>query len=968
MKCAGLIAKMTKILGDPKEAESYVNSLTARVKARMSGAHESPGLTALTEREVYKQLIAGDAAIRTRDAAARRVRDLVTLEKGLADYDNILAVQGQKVSIGDAFLAGMVGIMKNVRGAQGSASMIHSALKTKFIGPFQDRLNNEHGWVRELIKKGSNPDIPLTGIRAAKEELVKVNRSLEKELLDLGKDGKFKSAAPVSGDPAVRSLALDLATVGWRIRERFTANGVMTEAMSGHIPQAWDSVKLLAAGKEAAVKELMQAVDWNHKAYAGLNYAEKELLVTSQFDNITSGQMGSPSGAQSLGVGKNITGHRQIFLKDGQWEPMMSKYGTTTNLVEAYMNKFTTDIRELALVEKYGPNYQKSMMTNLETVRHGIQTNLIKLDIRSELPRMTLGDDKTMKPFTRRAYDKFLAEGERLVKRQAAGEDVTQELAAQAVRYGDFERAAKTRAENRLAGLYEFVKDGKGGTGGTEERAWAVITGQIDRVANPSRASIGVNIRAAVSMIMLGRAVFSALADVGVVHHNYLNVGMGNVEAWGHTLGGLGRGFQMHFKHGLGDGPGAREVAAMLAGYNENLIGGMYSRFIGEDAGKMAGTMDLYYRLNMLTPWTEANRSAVAITTAQWLGTHSDKEFSALNQGLRDSLGMVGIGEAEWGAIRKGAIEYEGKKVILPGEINKRITDADLAGMVDAEVANIGKPRTDGLLPAMIPAGATEAEIREAATRAVRDRLESLSTQYIHHEIRQSVLGVTDPVKAIMGHVQGGQKGTVSGEIMRMFTQFKSFPIAQAYHTIGALAGSRKTTGQKVASGAHLMLNMTLLGAAAMTLKDLSKGDTPRDFTQMGTWTSAMAQGGALGIYGDFLLGNFSRYGNSLGETLAGPLVSGPMSLLVNNLSLRNLLGGESSTQSKIHAGVKDLVRNAPVANLWYVKPVLDTLLWNPIYEGIKPGSVGLAERNKKKVTGQTSWTGSLSRELGLVR
>jgi hypothetical protein len=63
----------------------------------------------------------------------------------------------------------------------------------------------------------------------------------------------------------------------------------------------------------------------------------------------------------------------------------------------------------------------------------------------------------------------------------------------------------------------------------------------------------------------------------------------------------------------------------------------------------------------------------------------------------------------------------------------------------------------------------------------------------------------------------------------------------------------------------------TVLGYAAMTAKDMLKGKTPRDPKDPNTIIKAFTQGGGAGIYGDFLFGEYNRFGQSPLETAAGP-------------------------------------------------------------------------------------------------
>jgi hypothetical protein len=59
-----------------------------------------------------------------------------------------------------------------------------------------------------------------------------------------------------------------------------------------------------------------------------------------------------------------------------------------------------------------------------------------------------------------------------------------------------------------------------------------------------------------------------------------------------------------------------------------------------------------------------------------------------------------------------------------------------------------------------------------------------------------------------------------------------------------------------------------------MAVNDALVGNPQRDFRNPMTLLAALAQGGGLGIYGDFLFGEVSRMGAGLVSTAGGPALS----------------------------------------------------------------------------------------------
>ncbi|WP_225926612.1 hypothetical protein [Pseudomonas sessilinigenes] len=128
--------------------------------------------------------------------------------------------------------------------------------------------------------------------------------------------------------------------------------------------------------------------------------------------------------------------------------------------------------------------------------------------------------------------------------------------------------------------------------------------------------------------------------------------------------------------------------------------------------------------------------------------------------------------------------------------------------------------------------------------------------------------------------------------MLRFVTQFKSFPAIYMQKTMGrelygcgytpaALSNSirggrdllqalRSGNGERLAMH-QLMLWTTAFGYLSMASKDVAKGREPRPVDDPKTWLAAMVQGGGLGIFGDYLFGEASRFGNSALELVTGP-------------------------------------------------------------------------------------------------
>lgn len=198
---------------------------------------------------------------------------------------------------------------------------------------------------------------------------------------------------------------------------------------------------------------------------------------------------------------------------------------------------------------------------------------------------------------------------------------------------------------------------------------------------------------------------------------------------------------------------------------------------------------------------------------------------------------------------------------------------------------------------------------------------------------------------------QGTQPGTPKGEFQRTISLFKSFPIAYAQRVLAAsIHGYRPgERGRQATHVASLIAVSTLLGYVSMTAKDGNRGYAPRDPTHWKTWLAAMAQGGGIGIYGDFLFGQGNRFGNSSLETLAGPFGSGAANLV-------NIFQRVKEGDAKAGDALGVVLRETPFINLWWARLALDVSILNSVREWASPGTLRRQAQQRERDFGQSRW------------
>lgn len=471
------------------------------------------------------------------------------------------------------------------------------------------------------------------------------------------------------------------------------------------------------------------------------------------------------------------------------------------------------------------------------------------------------------------------------------------------------------------------------------ERAYREVSGQTRRAASARLAAIGQGVRMWNTLTGLGGAVVSAVTDVPIRASLLRYQGQSYLQQLGKgLLGPLTR---------LADGLDSADRKAVLsaAGYfNEVAMGNLAARFSPDDTipGVMNRATNTFFRWNLLAQWTDSMRRSTLEAMSHYWGGIADRSYAQLSDRNRMALTRFRIGEKEWGVISKGITEADGRKFLTPTAVREMDLDAfrslatDRIREAKAAAVKAGKPEQ---------ADASIRRILDDTRAQMADRLQ----QFYADDLDSAVISPDARTQAFIR--QGHQAGTPIGEALRMFWQFKSFGIAIMQRAfLRELRGYGPKASISQAKGvALLMLGSLGFGYMAMTLKDLLKGKTPRPLDNPKTWTAAMAQGGGMGIYGDFLFGESSRMGGSFLETLGGPSVG-------KVADLKRLFDAAKSGEDVGAQGLRFVVSNAPGNNLFYTRMAMDYLFLYELQEAMSPGYLRRMERRVEEDRGQQWW------------
>ena len=116
------------------------------------------------------------------------------------------------------------------------------------------------------------------------------------------------------------------------------------------------------------------------------------------------------------------------------------------------------------------------------------------------------------------------------------------------------------------------------------------------------------------------------------------------------------------------------------------------------------------------------------------------------------------------------------------------------------------------------------------------------------------------------------KRGTIAGEVTRSIATYRGYPLSLMLNQYARWAEATSWGTTKTWYAVKFGAMMRGLGAVAVQLKEVAKGNDPRPMTDGKFWLAALWQGGGLGIFGDFFAASESRMGGGIAQTLLGPM------------------------------------------------------------------------------------------------
>jgi hypothetical protein len=296
------------------------------------------------------------------------------------------------------------------------------------------------------------------------------------------------------------------------------------------------------------------------------------------------------------------------------------------------------------------------------------------------------------------------------------------------------------------------------------------------------------------------------------------------------------------------------------------------------------------------------------------------ENFAALNEHQQALLKRYGMNAEDFNLLR--AAEADGRKYLTP-DAALRVDDA----AVEARLRAAGQIAEDAT--------------PERIARQIRDWKWDQSDRlgmYLNDAAQHATVTPGARERAMV--FSRLAPGSIQWMLMRSLSQFKMWPLA-AFNQIIMREFGLALSNKQIATGLFSILGMSVIGGAMrMATRDMAAGRPQRDYTNPNTLLAALAQGGGLGLYGDFLFGETSRFGAGFVSSLMGPMAA-DMDTLSRMLGRfrKDLHDQPDKAMQHLYPDLAhNFVNHLPFANLIYLKGALDYMLFFHLYEAASPG------------------------------
>lgn len=486
------------------------------------------------------------------------------------------------------------------------------------------------------------------------------------------------------------------------------------------------------------------------------------------------------------------------------------------------------------------------------------------------------------------------------------------------------------------------------------ETSLAVLNGSVNIPASEVIANVATNTRNIFKASILGGSILSQTGD-------FVNVGKARALRFNRGIGGVYGEALSHvrdFMRTIKPGAAQKAVIEAFGADIDATIGGLLREVeSGDSRGFTSRLVEKVYQYQGATWLNRHNRQAAALGMSNWLGSESRRGWNEIEPTTREFLQEHRFTEADWELIRRGEMIADDGRSYLTPESVAALSDEAIADHLRAT-------------------GSQATERHVAAWRVdTANHISAMMTDYVSQAL-------TEPsIRSRMVTTGGTQAGTWSGELVRSMWDVKSFMVSQIQKGIQTERFGRSSDPRaRVKAGsasqylaiANYMAAMTMAGYVSYVLKGWASGVSRRGLLDQNNeddrilWYdlpifddrvlfASMAQGGALGIYGDFLFSDNDRFGGGFLQTLSGPSI-GKLEDIYKIWRAWKTAGDDTDPEKAerergalANQMARMLKGSIPGSNLWYSRLILDRYIWWNIQEAINPAALDRLEKSAAK-------------------
>jgi hypothetical protein len=430
----------------------------------------------------------------------------------------------------------------------------------------------------------------------------------------------------------------------------------------------------------------------------------------------------------------------------------------------------------------------------------------------------------------------------------------------------------------------------------------------------------------------LGFTAFSSLTDPVVMQHVAAARGLDGGKLWLNDVAQFA-------------GHGRRW--AKRAGLITETIVDSADRFNGDVLGAPqlgAAAASTTLRITGLSWVTEARRAAWGMTMMDSIGhlvRHNDSLAAIKNESDSALLRLLNVSEDTWAVWRLAKLESRGANHTL-------LSPQRIAAIDDASIRAI-RPDAD---PELVR--------HEAITQLLG---------IIKDEANTAVTTAGSRERATLG--LGTSAGTLSGELVRSITLFKSYPwtfMTRQWELAKSIDGG----GNRAAYAASLIVTTWMTGILINWIYDLLNGRDPGAINADSAEgrrniTAGLMRGGGLGFFGDFLFANADPGARSQSITTA---IAGPVPAMLDDaqqLTFGNLNQEAAGEDSNFGPEAVSFAQRQFTPNWFFTRAITDRYIFNALQEELEPGYN--ARRTQRQFTNRgTSYWLPATPEEGDIR